>query len=247
MLIHATTFPLRYSQDCVFLGITPEQHLFLEEYSGEAYYGVDLEFVAQTHYDATGNVLATADEADGVHPFMPLALPIDLVKPRHNPPKHPLNYTGARRRGLREPDRLLDWVQPLSVIEKMTVIDVLKLSLLPAQLAGIAESRVLAEAAINAEVSVVCRLVRLALMLPKIGYDSAGLPYDYDTVPLYLAHLLNSNDEMPSLNNSFHDFYGVRLHRPQDCLVYNHTLWIADGGDPTLGRRSQVHAWQIQR
>ncbi len=240
MLTYLKTFALRYSDDCALMGMTPEAKLVVEEY-----YGTELEFAAQTCYDLAGNILLTADEPADTRHWLPLELPANSTRPHHST-KHPLNYGVSRRRGLREPERLNDWVHPVSIMEKMTLIEALHLGVSPMQLGGIAESRVLAIAHLNAQVAIVCRVVRLALLLPQVAVDAAGLPYDYDTLPIYVAQVLRSDEDTPVFTPGFQDFYGVRLHRPQDCLLFEDSLWIADGGDKTTGRHSQVHAWRVQ-
>lgn len=241
MLHHLTSFALHYDTDCSLLGISPAGHLYVEEY-----HGADLEFIAQTCYDTTGKVLEAVDELESQRPFVPLTLPANSITPQHYP-VHSLNYLGVRQRGLREPDRLLDWVQPLSIAEKMTLMESLKLSVPLGQIAGIAESRVLAQAALDGDTMVVCRRLRVAVVLPQVAMADDGLPYDYDTLPVHVAHLLpNAKHADPAWLPGFHEFYGVPLHRPQDCLVAANRLWLADGGDSSTGRRSQIHVWAIQ-
>ncbi|MDQ7036891.1 MAG: hypothetical protein Q9P01_19265 [Anaerolineae bacterium] len=162
-----------------------------------------------------------------------LSIPDNMVKP-YAPFQHPLNYSGGRYRGLREADRVAQWIQPLTIMEKMPLIQALKLTLPPMLLLGIAESRVLSEAQLSDSQSIVCRRVRIAYALPQAQIDANGLPYDYESRLLYLAHTYDTETEAaPSIVTALQGFDSMILQHPIDCIVQGSQLVLADASDGT--------------
>jgi hypothetical protein len=240
-LAYKTTIDLAHPGECSLLGFTPDGTIFVEETYGED------GWVAQHALTLDGAVVTSVDELGGEREIAPLTMPPDAIKPATAWSSMALNFGGGRHRGLRAPERIADLVQPLTLADKMAVIARLKLDLVPPSLLGVAESYALAEARLQPpSLFLVCRRIRLAYALPAAQIDPDGLPYDYDTLILHVAHLYDQTwDETPSLPALLDTFDGARLHRPMDCLMAGDTLLIADGGADE--RLSAVHVWQIER
>lgn len=225
---------LHHTGDCRLLGVSPAGDVYVEEIYG------DDDWFAQHHFDVTGDTIASVDENGGaVADVGPLTLPDDLVKPGPVQAMTGLNFVGPRLRGMRETDRVSDMALSLSVADKMALAQTLGLGM-PL---GLGESRVLAEAVLEDGVYFVCRRVRFLVALPETRHDSAGEPYDYDSVTRYIGHSAHPDDDPTTgLVDALAGWRGVRLHRPMDCLVHNGRFYIADGGDES--RRSGIHIWQ---
>lgn len=147
---------------------------------------------------------------------------------------------GARWRGLRESDRLADLVEPLTIMQKMTLIEQLGLNIPPPLLMGIAESRVHSAVMITPACVFVCRTVRLAVALPASQTDETGLIYDYDTIPLYLGHIDdpdNPTDLVELVSRP------MVWRRPLECLVNAGHLFVLDV--PEDGDSPAVHIQAI--
>ena len=113
-------------------------------------------------------------------------------------------------------------------------------------LLGVAESRVLAEAPLSPpDQYLVCRRVRIAHALETTERDADHQPYDYDTIPVYVAHPyhVTSGDLDVEPEIAFAGLPSIDLLRPMDCLVANHYLCVADGGHDT--QKSRIHIWKI--
>lgn len=236
-LHYLTQITLDHAGDCALMGAA-DGVIYTEEYYGED------GWVAQHAVRLDGSRRASVDEDHGnCADFQPLELPANAITPRPVWAAMGLNFAGARHRGLREPERITEVARPLAVAEKMALAESLKLSIMPPLLIGITESYVLAEAMFTPlNIYVVCRRMRLAYALPAARIDNGGLPYDYDTLPIYAAHLYLPDDE-PPLVSAVGAFAGVRLHRPMDCLIAGEHLYIADGGADD--RLSAIHVWRI--
>jgi hypothetical protein len=208
---HLCNISLHYKSDCALYGVTVVGQLVAEEYDDDNWV---------RHEMTLDCGLVQSGEFD---------LPYMLHTPL-SPKTHPLNYSGGRYRGLREDDRVAEWVQPLTIIEKMPLLPYLKLNIPPMLLLGIAESYVTSAAKIDDTVSIVCRRVRLAYALSHPQLDDTGLPYDYDTLALHVAHLYTDDTES-SLAEALAGIDGIRLQRPLDCMVYQNKLIIADASD----------------
>jgi hypothetical protein len=208
---HLCNISLHYKSDCALYCVTVAGQLVAEEYDDDNWVrhriALDCELVQSGEFD----------------------LPDMLLKPS-SPTMHPLNYSGGRYRGMREDDRVAEWIQPLTIMEKMPLLSYLKLDIPPMLLLGIAESYVTSAAKIDDTVSIVCRRVRLAYALSQPQLDDTGLPYDYDTLVLHIVHLYDSDSES-SLADALSGIDGIRLQRPMDCMVHQDKLIIADGSD----------------
>lgn len=227
-LKHFTIINLPDVDDVVLLGMTSTGIVIAEGYS-----------------EARENATICRIEPDGNLVLLPkdTSLPQALISPEVVPAGHPLHFSGARLRGLRETDRIQALVQPLSILEKMALISHLALSVSPMQVLGIAESRVLSQAMLTPTLAVICRRVRIAYALPSIAKDADGLPYDYDTLPLYLLHAYHpQTTEVPPLEDCLGEFAGVRLHRPLDCLYHAGRLVVTEGS--TADQPCRIVIWK---
>ncbi len=239
-LEHHKSLTLQQRGDCSLLGITPDLSLYVEEIYGEedhlARYKVEL--------DGSIRVLADEDTLEGDAAF---GYPADLL--RRAPIQHTtaLNFSSGRYRGMRENERVTDLVQPLTMQEKMALVKLSGLEVMPPLLIGVAESVILAEAPlVSPDHYLVCRRLRLAYVLPQPRVDRFRQKYDYDTVVLYVAQLYNVcvEEELPLheiIASSKTLLPGVVLRRPMDCLVQGDYVVIAEGGDET--QVSTVHMW----
>jgi hypothetical protein len=237
---HLISMPLKHNGDCSLLGIAADFTVYVEEvYSEDAW-------VAQHALKLDGTMIFSQDEEGGANTAIQSpTLPPDMVKPRTCWQTMNLNFAGPRRRGLQGPDHLLDMLHPLPVQEKFALVKRLGLKIPPPLLLGLAESYVLAEAELMPGLYFVCRRIRLAIGLTQEQIDEEGLPYDYDTLALYAAHLYNPGaDEELALSEALADLPGVELRRPMDCLYYENHLFVADGGDDQ--RPSTIHVWQVE-
>lgn len=234
---HLWTKDLLYAESCSFLGISPDQHIFVEEFYGENWF-------AQHHLDADGRLCASVDEQYGQMDADALDLPagtISMQMPAHD---HPLNVPLMREWGIRAEDRVMEWAQPLTIAEKMALIAAASLSVSPMQLLGLAESRVLAQADLNERQSLICRRLRLLVALPEVRRHASGLPYDYETIPYSVLHLWDrQTQEAVSLEAILPALDGIQLAQALDCLVNAGRLYVAQGGSGN--QPSKVHCWQI--
>jgi hypothetical protein len=236
-----TTLPLQHSGDCGLLGVSADFTVYVEEVYGQE------GWLAQHALTLEGKVLASVDEASGAaSQIAPLPLPDDLVEPQRGWHTMGLNFTGPRHRGLRGPERLDDLVHPFSIQEKIAVTKQLALAIVPPMLLGLAESYVLAEAALRPpNLFLICRRLRLAFALPEERTDDEGEPYDYDTRVIHVAHTYDTSAEQePVLSDVIRELNGGILHRPMDCLIFRDHLFVADGGGGE--RTSSVQIWQIE-
>lgn len=222
------TIPLRHGGSCNLIGISPQGDLFVEEWYGDE----DDPRIAQHRIAQSGEMIESADESDEKRAFSPLTLPENLIRPAEIVRGQAFNFVGPRFRGLRETDRIQETAQVFSVMEKMTLAAKLRLDFPPPLLIGLAESLVLAEASITEKWLVVCRRVRLAYALPQIQLDAHGLPYDYDSLTLFVAHFYDpATGRVPDLASCLDDLAGWQLRQPADCLIHEGRLYLADGGE----------------
>jgi hypothetical protein len=241
MLNYQTSIQLTHTGDCRFLGIGSDMTLYVEEIYGED------DWLAQHVLTFTGTLHQTVDEDSGrAAGFTPLVLPDNLHRPARIHKTQALNFSGPRLRGQRALERIDDLVRPLTMPTRMQLIQQLKLDILPPLLLGVAESRVIAEALLlPPDTYLVCRRLRLAYGLPAPRLDSSNMPYDYDTVTLFVAHTYESTSgeiELPP-EIVFSGLPGVNLRRPLDCMVHEQHLLVADGGDDS--HPGQIHIWKI--
>jgi len=235
-----TSVPLLHHDDCRLLGIDPDLTIYVEEIYG------DDDLLAQHAITPAGAIIQSVDEQESPNNFAPLALPANLQRPAPVNHAQKLSFSGPRQRGLREAERITDVVRPLEVPTKIKLIQQLKLDILPPQILGIAESRVLAEAHLSPDTCLVCRRLRIAYALTTPRYEADNQPYDYDTLELYTAHLYDvaDNDIEVSPDIVLAGLPGVELSRPMDCIVFQRHLFVADGG--SANRSSHVHVWQMR-
>ncbi len=241
-LTYLTALPLRYSGDCTLLGVSTDHQIYAEEIYGE--HG----WIAQHQIDMERGIIASVDEENGTRKIgEPLALPPDIIQPRSGWHTMKLNYAGPRQRGLREPERLLEMLRPISAADKIKVVRLLGLSLPPPLLLGIAESYVLSEACVlPPDVFFVCRRVRLATALDMVQYDEGGMPFDYDTLAIHTAHFYDRATEgEPALIDALTALPGARLRSPMDCIVHHDYLFVSDSARGDSQMPSQIHIWRI--
>ena len=199
-------------------------------------------WMAQHRLDEDGAIVESVDEDEGRRADLrPLTIPSTAVHPRRAWASMHLNIAGARHRGLREADRLMDVVHSLPIADKLAVAA--HLAIEPFAVLGIAESYVLAECALTAPNDLmICRRLRIAVAVPaQVGAD--GLPFDYDTRELYLLQRWRLSDEAPPLAYDLNGLPGVPMVRPMDLLRCGDILFVGEGGAP--GRASAVRALRI--
>lgn len=241
ILHYQASLSLHHSGDCHLLGIAADQTLYVEELYG------DDDFLAQHVLRLDGALLCSIDEDDGRTEIVPFSLPDNVIRPQPAGRTRILDFTGARQRGWQETERIREVVLPLSIQDKMALVKRGVMSVPPPMILGIADSRVLAEALLDAPDSfVVCRRLQIAYTLPQPRFDSEHQQYDYDTQAVFVAHSFNpQQDDELNLDVVLSGIGGVSLHRPMDCLIAHDRLFVADGGEQQ--RRSAVHIWQLVR
>ncbi|MCA9911340.1 MAG: hypothetical protein KC519_21955 [Anaerolineae bacterium] len=237
MFTYLTSISLQHSSDCCLLGLGSDLTVYSEEIYGED------SLVSQTAHTIEDKLIAAVDE--GLGDTNPLELPVDLMRPRTAWHTMSLNFAGARHRGIRADEQIDSLVRPLTLEERLFLVESLSLPVPAPMVLGLAESYSLAEAPITSQVYCVCRRLRVAYALIEPQQDRDGHTYDYDTVPLYIAHLhtLGTTDTATLAEQMSH-LPGVQLQRPMDCLAAFDHLCVADGGADD--RRSAVHIWQIE-
>ncbi|MEO0595402.1 MAG: hypothetical protein AAFV93_09040 [Chloroflexota bacterium] len=228
LFTHEKTLELPHHGQAHILGLLPDGMLYVEEFYDDA-------FLAQHRIATDATILQTQDENDGTQVPNWFSLPSNCILPNH-PTEHPLNKKAVRLRGMRETDRVSEWAQPLTIMEKMPLIQQLGLTLPAMMLLGIAESHVLAQATIAEKYCLVCRRIQIVYTLPKIQYDTYGMPFDYDCLTLHLLHDYVADDTRP-LHELLTTFAPVE--RPLDCLFHKGTLYVTEGGTETIS--AKVH------
>jgi hypothetical protein len=232
---------LDHHDDCYLLGITEAGEIYLEEVFGEA------DSFAQHILGSDGTRLVSVDESQDAT-ARPLELPPGLITPAPVSATALLNFAGPRHRGMREEERVIGTVKPLTLATRIHLIEHLGLAVPPPAVLGIAESRVLSEASLNGEdLYITCRRLRLAIALAETRTASGGQPYDYETLVLHVVHRYNrtlDDIDLPP-DSVFAGLPGMALRRPLSCLVHADRLYVTDGGD--AAHRSSVHIWRIER
>ncbi|HYO88218.1 MAG TPA: hypothetical protein VER79_06185 [Candidatus Limnocylindrales bacterium] len=214
-------FPLRHSGDVGLLGATAES-LWVEEMYGDGW-------LAQHRVEMDSTISASVDEDEGrAADLRPLLVAPEAVAPRRGWDAMGLNFAGARHRGLRAEDRLLDVIQSISVADKVALAAQMDVPM--SALLGVAESYVLAECPLTGPTDMmVCRRLRIACAVPRqLGVD--GLPFDYEARELLLLHRFDLQAEVPPLETLLNELPGIALQRPMDCLRLGDRLIVADGG-----------------
>jgi hypothetical protein len=225
-LVHSC--PLLHYGDCALIGVDAHGHCAIEEYYDD--------WLAQYVFDSDGHLVALCDEDEG-RAIDPTPIPDHDLFIAPPPVGHAavLNYIGARWRGLREEDRIIDMAAPLSVPEKMALG---RLGI-PSPIIGLSESYVLAEAQITDTLSVIIRRLRVAFAVPP-NEDESGDLYDYDSIPIYIAQWFNRESDAAPLDQGV-----IALGtRPMDAQHDGNRLYIADAGEfPRIGA---LHIYQIE-
>ncbi|MDZ4765572.1 MAG: hypothetical protein SGI73_13560 [Chloroflexota bacterium] len=256
-LVHIAALPLLHTGDCSLRGVHVTDDGGIIIYVEETY--DEDGWLAQGALKLDGTWIACVDEEAGANPdIAPLPLPDSIITPRACWNTMRLNYAGPRHRGLREPERLMDILRPISVADKFAVTKRLSLALPPPLLLGVAESYVLSEATVlHPDLFFVCRRLRLAYALETEAHDETGLPYDYDTHIVHAAHFYDRKagstaESEPALIDALTALPDVVLRRPMDCLIVDDLLFIADAAsepaDVTHSARqpSMIQVWRIE-
>jgi hypothetical protein len=157
-----------------------------------------------------------------------------FIQPAGPPVQHVLNHGFVVRRGLREPDRMQEWVTPLTIHEKMAIIQHLGLALPPMLLPGIAYSRVLCVAS-SPETVLLVRELGVVCLLPLAHQP---LPYDYEVVPLCLLHPADEDLLVPR------PLAGVHLVQPAEVVWAGDRWWVWDNG--STSHQPFVCAWDAE-
>ena len=238
---HLVTHELRYAGDCRLLGVTGDGLVYAEELHG------DEDWLAQHKLSGMDGIIESVDEQQGANPnAVPFSLPADITSPVRRPCFAHLNYAGARRRGMASTERIEELVLGIGIADKIELVDFMEWSIDPLQLIGIAESVILACAAIDGGAALVCRRIRVACRLGEARMDEHGFEYNYDTLPVNLLHeLAREAGGLPDLADCLQDLDDVALLRPMDCLYHQGKLYVADGGegdDP-----SAIHIFKAQK
>lgn len=238
-LTYVRKIDLQHTGDCYFLGAGENGSVFVEEIYG------DEGWLCQSAYTLDGTCIASVDEDYGrTHLDGPISGLDQLAQRQRGWFSMPLNFSGPRHRGMREPERLQDVVKPMSIEDRITAAQHLNLSIPAPMIVGLAESYVIAEARLSASIFFVCRRLRIAYALAKPEEEVDGLPYDYDTLLTYAGHFYEpSADRDYSLTECLRDLaLDPQLIRPMDCLFEHDHLWVADGGDGA--GKSAIHVWK---
>ncbi len=234
---YTCSMPLRHHGDCHINGFSPAGIIYVDEIYGED------DLIAQYAFRLNGTLVASADEGDD-SPYKALAIPADLAKPKGVQAARHFQFGGVRWRGMREDDRILDALYPLTVVEKIVLTSAFKLSVPMPRLLGLAESTVLAEAKLpDSDISIVCRRMRIAYATGSVQYDADKLPYDYDSLSVYFIHCCDAEHDEPDLVNGLGLFPEANLKRPMDCMMWQDWLVVADGG--TAETASRMHVWKM--
>lgn len=240
-LEYVASHSLKHDGDCHLLGVLADGTVYVEEWYGDGW-------AAQHRITVEGVLVQSVDEDSGAADDLePLDLPHDATRPQPGWQTVALNFVGPRHRGLREPERMAEAVQPFSIQDRMTLVSQFQLPTTPPMLLGLAESYVLAETPLHPpHTYAICRRVRLAYALPTVCRDAENQPYDYDTAVAYLAQIVDQTQEPPGLLPHPDSLLPeAALHRPMDCAVGGDWLVVADGG--SAAQLAQVHWWRIRR
>jgi hypothetical protein len=236
---HSVTFPLLYESDCKLLGVTAEGLIYAEELYG------DDDWLAQHKISMSNGIIDSIDELAGENlDVIPFNLPKTTIMPSSKSCCESLNFRGARLQGIQINDHIADMVLPLSIEDKIELVDFMEWDISPMQIIGVAESVVLSHTRLPDEMLLVCRRVRIAYRLTELA-EQGGIPYDYDSLDVYVLHEFDpEDDELPDLVDCLNDIEDVDLLRPMDCLYHDARLYVADGGE--AGDVSAIHVFEIK-
>jgi hypothetical protein len=132
-----------------------------------------------------------------------------------------LNFGILRDKGMRELERLSEWVHPLSIQQKMLLIQKLELKIAPMMVFGLAYSRVVA--VVN---GLVIRTLGIAQALPTL-HNQDQQTYDYVVRYFGVVHPFVEDDDLLTdahLQVPTEQFIGVAL----DVVFYNNQLIVLD-------------------
>ena len=236
---HFITFPMLYEDDCKLLGVTLDGLIYAEELYG------DEDWLAQHIISIDDGIIETIDEQSGENTDVtPFKLPNTAIVTSSKSCCDALTFTGARLRGIQRDEPIDEIVLPLSIEDKIELVDYMEWDILPMQIIGIAESVVLSHTLLPDGLLMVCRRVRIAYRLAELA-EINGVPYDYDALDIYLLHEFDPTDmELPELVDCLNDMEDVVLLRPMDCLYHDGKLYVADGGED--GDSSAIHVFDYQ-
>lgn len=226
---------LKHYDKCYLIAVDKLGNIYVEEYYDETY-------IAQHIISAEGEIVESIDENYGKTEIIPFDIAENTTLP-NNPLHHPLNYSGMRFKGLRAEEKVAEWVKALPMIEKMPLLQALKLTISPMMIFGIVESRVLSESYYSDTETIICRRIQLLRALPEIQFDDDGLPYDYDTITFHVIQIYDHETETSTpLHESIQHF--SEISRPMDCIYYEDRLILANAGDSK--NPAEVHIFQFQ-
>ena len=209
ILEHLATHDLLYAGDCKLLGVTDDGQIYVEELYG------DDDWLAQHHIFTNEGIVKTVDEAEGNNLNITfLKLPEELIKPTTTPCCPNLQFSGARLRGMLADERIEKVVHPLSIQDKIELVDFMEWEITPLQIIGMTESVILSHTKVSEKSLIVCRRVRIAYRLEK-----PEVTHDYDSLEIHILHEYHPNDVMPEVVDCLNDIDDVVLLRPMDCLL----------------------------
>lgn len=133
------------------------------------------------------------------------------------PEFHPLNHGFQRQWSMREAERVSEWVQPLTIMEKMAVIEQLGLKVVPMAILGVTWSKVLSVVPLGSH-KLIHRTLGIAQALPA----PLLLPQPHDTLIHRLAVLQDARDDA-AIPASV-----VLLHNPKSAVFADGVLWVMD-------------------
>ncbi len=205
-------YPVALRGDLHLTGASSNYYLIEDWYTGETNYLLD----------ANGHIFETRDGWDFSVSLQTL---IDPIRPY----THPLTWGIFRTRGMREAERVAEWVHPLTIAEKLPIIQYLQLNTSPMMILGIAYSNVQTQVTIGATEWVTRSLGMVeALSEPcKVGQHT----FDYVVHDYALFHAVNDENITPS------KIGGVSLICPRDAMVFDGKLHVWDAGDSNYDAR----------
>jgi len=230
---------LLYEGDCKLLGVTAEGLIYAEELYG------DEDWLAQHKISIHDGIIESIDEDSGENPdIIPFQLPPTATLPTSKSCCEQLRFTGARLKGIQRDEPIAEIVLPLSIDDKIELVDYMEWDISPMQIIGVAESVVLSHTRLPNGLLMVCRRVRIAFRLNEPSTHNS-VPYDYDSLDLYLLHEFDpDDDELPNLVDCLNELEDVVLLRPMDCLYHDGKLYVADGGEDD--DMSAIHVFDYQ-
>lgn len=249
---HLRTVSLAHNGECGLLGVDADMNFYVEEIYG------DEGWMAQAAYDLDGQELAAVDERAGDNQGVErLQKPRGLIRPGTGMSTTRLNFGGARHQGLVEEDRVEDMVRPLSIEDKMLLVEEGFIpSVAPPAVLGLAQSYVVSEAQVKetersgrkqSPLFLLSRRLRVAYRLAGPARDELGNPYDYTSHEVAVMQQHRPGDEFAPLGETVLDqkVLGVALNWPTDLVLRDDILFVADAAHEVDGLTSRVHIWRV--